>query len=51
MRTFEKTSKSSATGCVIENQAAKRQKLEGGLQRKVQIVYFLPSKSQVVYHL
>ncbi|XP_057812014.1 protein TPX2-like isoform X2 [Salvia miltiorrhiza] len=35
IRVFEKTSKSSATGCVIENQAAKRQKLEGGLLRKV----------------
>ncbi|KAH6817014.1 hypothetical protein C2S51_000617 [Perilla frutescens var. frutescens] len=32
---FEKASKSSGTGCVIENQAAKRQKLEGGLLRKV----------------
>ncbi|XP_047944171.1 protein TPX2 [Salvia hispanica] len=33
---FEKASKSSATGCVVENQAAKRQKLEGGLLRKVE---------------
>lgn len=31
----EKAYKSSAPGCVIENQAAKRQKLEGGLLRKV----------------
>ncbi|KAL1547534.1 protein TPX2-like isoform X2 [Salvia divinorum] len=31
----EKASKSSATGCMVENQAAKRQKLEGGLLRKV----------------
>ncbi|KAL8557013.1 hypothetical protein ACS0TY_004479 [Phlomoides rotata] len=32
---FEKTSKNSANTCVIENQAAKRQKLEGGLLKKV----------------
>ncbi|KAK4389386.1 protein TPX2 [Sesamum angolense] len=32
---LDKTSKSSASTSVIENQAAKRQKLEGGLLRKV----------------
>ncbi|KAK6137584.1 hypothetical protein DH2020_028664 [Rehmannia glutinosa] len=35
MPVLDKTSKSTASTCVIENQAAKRQKLEGGLQRKV----------------
>ncbi|KAL1559771.1 protein TPX2 [Salvia divinorum] len=33
---FEKASKSLATGCIVENQAAKRQKLEGGLLWKVE---------------
>lgn len=37
----EKASNSSTTGCVIENQAAKRQKLDGGLLRKVHIFSFL----------
>ncbi|KAL3647245.1 hypothetical protein CASFOL_008213 [Castilleja foliolosa] len=32
---LDKTSKSAASTCVIENQAAKRQKLDGGLLRKV----------------
>lgn len=38
----KKAPNSSATGCVIENQAAKRQKLDGGLLRKVSIFIFLP---------
>ncbi|KAL3818157.1 hypothetical protein ACJIZ3_004062 [Penstemon smallii] len=35
MSITEKTDKSSASTCRVENQAAKRQKLEGGLLRKV----------------
>ncbi|EYU39042.1 hypothetical protein MIMGU_mgv1a019446mg [Erythranthe guttata] len=35
---LDKSSKSSTSTCVIENQAAKRQKLDGGLLRKVATV-------------
>lgn len=38
MSVSNKESKSSAGTCLIENQAAKRQKLEGGILRKVCVI-------------
>ncbi|KAG8382337.1 hypothetical protein BUALT_Bualt05G0066900 [Buddleja alternifolia] len=56
---LEKTNKSSTSTCGIENQAAKRQKLEGGLLRKVEgavqlqqtnFIHKAPKRDELLYN-